>query len=310
MPTEKEFSFPGPASKAISMSKAMTCHRGAQAKPSPHSRAHCHLRSWQILGLVACLLILRLPAPAFAEKVQQLKARGYVNDFAAVLSAQAQQQLTAICTEVDQKAHAQIAVVTIHTLEGLEAAEFANELFQRWGVGHKNDNRGVLILLAVADHKYQIEVGYGLEPILPDGKVGGFGREMLPKLRANDYTGALLRVTSQIAEVIAGDREVILSSTPPEPTLPPPPSGTSPQSQPASRSNVSVLVLGFILLVVFLFLVYITRGQILLWLLLNTLLGSRGGGSWNGGGFGGSGGGGFGGFGGGASGGGGAGGSW
>jgi len=264
-----------------------------------------------LAALVACLILLT-PISLRAEKVEQLNAQGYVSDFAGVLSGQAKQQLTALCTEVDQKTHAQIAVVTIHTLEGLEASEFGNRLFARWGVGHKNDNRGVLILLAIDDHKYWIEVGYGLEPILPDGKVGGFGREMVPKLRANDYTGALLHATSQIAGVIAGDRGVTLNSMPsPGPTVPGtvPPKGAPTHTQPESGLDLSAIVFWLVVLV-FVFLVFITRGRLLWWLLLAILQGSTDGRSRSGGGFGGSGGGSFGGFGGGASGGGGAGGSW
>jgi uncharacterized protein len=178
-----------------------------------------------------------------AEKVKQLRAQGYVNDFAGTLSEQTRQQLTALCTEVEQKTHAQIAVVTIHTLEGLEAADFANRLFQQWGVGHKDDNRGVLILLAVADHKYWIEVGYGLEPILPDGKVGGFGREMVPRLRAGDYNGGVLHLASEIADVIARDRGVALGTMPVSPPQASKPAGRGPGS--ATASVIALLFLVF-----------------------------------------------------------------
>lgn len=253
-------------------------------------------------GALSACLILLAAASLRAEKVDSLKGQGYVNDFAGVLSEQADQQLTALCAEVDQKAHAQIAVVTVHTLEGLEAADFANQLFKQWGVGHQDDNRGVLVLLAVDDHKYWVEVGYGLEPILPDGKVGGFGREMVPSLRAGDYNGGVLHLTSEIADVIARDRGITLSSSPP-------PSETSPQTQARPGPNLSESILWTFLILVFILLMFVTRGRILWWVLFNIMLGSRGGGSRSGGGFGG-GGGGFGGFGGGASGGGGAGGSW
>ena len=69
-----------------------------------------------------------------------------------------------------------------------------------------------LILLAPSEHKYRIEVGYGLEPILPDGKVGDIGEKPCPHLRQNDYGGALLLVTQRIASVIAQDKGVTLDS--------------------------------------------------------------------------------------------------
>jgi len=252
-------------------------------------------------GALSACLILLAAASLRAETVDSLKAQGYVNDFAGVLSEQAKQQLTALCAEVDQKAQAQIAVVAVHTLEGLEAADFANRLFKQWGVGHQDDNRGVLVLLAVDDHKYWVEVGYGLEPILPDGKVGAFGREMVPRLRAGDYNGGLLHLTSEIADVIARDRGITLSSGPP-------PTETSPQTQADTGLNLFASIFWTVVILVFILLMFVTRGRILWWVLLAMFQGSRGGGSRSSGGFGG--GGGFGGFGGGASGGGGAGGSW
>ena len=103
-------------------------------------------------------------------------------------------------------------MVTIKTLEGDTVEDFANHLFQKWGVGYKGTDRGVMVLLATDDHKYWTEVGYGLEPILPDGKVGGFGRSMVPLLRQGNYNGAVVQMVSQIAEVIAQDSHVSLDS--------------------------------------------------------------------------------------------------
>src|SRR5438270_3634998 len=134
--------------------------------------------SLAMLGLCLCVSSL-------AEKPAQLKPRNYVNDFAGVLDQQTQARLNAMCLEVQQKTNAQITVVTVKTLEDEPKEQFANELFKQWGVGKKGTDRGVLILLATQDHEYWTEVGYGLEPILPDGKVGGFGREMVPILRQN-----------------------------------------------------------------------------------------------------------------------------
>jgi uncharacterized protein len=250
---------------------------------------------------------------AAAEKVEQLSPQGYVNDFAGVIDPDSRQRITALCEELDQKADAQLAVVTIHTLEGDTAQNFANRLFEKWGVGPKGKDRGVMVLLAVDDHKYWTEVGYGLEPILPDGKVGGFGRQMLPLLRQNQYGAALLQISSQIAATIAEDRGVTLAQGTPGATPPP---AESPQPSifgiPPALLNLLILLLifGGWRLLAFLFalggLSRSRRGG-----------GYRGGwwigptGGWGGGGYGGSsGGGGFGGFGGGASGGGGAGGSW
>jgi uncharacterized protein len=260
-----------------------------------------------------------------AEPISQLHAANYVNDFAGVLNAATAAQLNDLCRQVDQKAHAQIAVVTIKSTDGQDIVSYAVALYQAWGIGPKSSNRGVLILLAVQDRKYWTTVGYGLEPILPDGKVGGFGREAVPLLRSGDYNGAVSLMTSRVASVIAQDAGVTLEGAQARPVQ---------RNEPTAGAAPVGAVVGFVLLAIFVLVVWalIRRGggsgpggrgsggsgfwPGLLWgLLLSNLSGGRGGsdgGGWGGGGFGGggSGGGDFGGFGGGSTGGGGAGGSW
>jgi uncharacterized protein len=260
-----------------------------------------------------------------AEPISQLHASNYVNDFARVLDEATAAQLNDLCRQVDQKAHAQIAVVTIRSTDGQDIVSYSVALYQSWGIGPKSSNRGALILLAVQDHKYWTAVGYGLEPVLPDGKVGGFGREAVPLLRGGDYNGAVSLMTSRIAAVIAQDAGVTLEGAQ---------ARVVPRNEPTTGGSQAVgAVVFFALLAIFVLvigaLIKASRGSGpggrggggsgfwsgLLWgLLLSNLGGGRGGsggGGWGGGGFGGGGsGGGFGGFGGGSTGGGGAGGSW
>jgi uncharacterized protein len=273
------------------------------------------LSSRNAFRAAACLSLLFFASVAArAEKTDQLKPQGYVNDFAGVLGPSAKAQLAALCTEVDQKAHAQIAIVTVKTLDGVPVEDFTIDLATKWGVGPKQSSSGVMILLAVNDRAYRIEVGYGLEPILPDGKVGGFFREAVPLLRSSDYDGALMLVTRRVADVIAADRGVTLT-------------GASPRPAQGRGTQDHAWTLGQILLLLFaIFVVYaivkgsssgggrFTRGGGSGWW-IGPMIGSGmggGRGGWGGGGFGGGGGGGggFGGFGGGSFGGGGASGSW
>ncbi len=253
------------------------------------------------------LIFIAFSTPhAYAEQVKNLKAQGYVNDFAGVLSASAKEKLTALCTEVDQKTKAQIAVVTVSSLEGETAQQFSLDLAVQWGVGPKEQARGVLILIAPNDHQYFTQVGYGLEPILPDGKVGGFGREAVPLFRQNDYDGAALLMTQRVAAVIAEDSKVSLDAL----------SGaTAPTPQPENQPLPISSIVWLLIVVVFVF--FPMAGFFLRLLFGGTTNSRRGGGTWMGGpwvggGFGGGGfsGGGFGGFGGGGFGGGGAGGGW
>src|SRR6202040_3603020 len=131
------------------------------------------------------------------------------------------------------------------SLDGSDIESYAVDLFKKWGIGSKATNRGVLILLATQDHKYRIEVGCGLEPILPDGKVGGIGREAVPLLRQNDYKGAILLMTSRVADVIAQDAGIQLTSVPQF--------SAPPRDQPdKGLSGKQLLILGIILLIVLL----------------------------------------------------------
>ncbi|HXN73197.1 MAG TPA: TPM domain-containing protein [Candidatus Acidoferrales bacterium] len=277
-----------------------------------HRIANDALRAAAILLVCFGWLLLALGARA-QNGLPKTKPTGYVDDFAGVLSPAAQNLLTGLCTEVDQKAKAQIAVVTVKSLDGKPVEDFAIDLATRWGVGPKQSDRGVLILVATQDHKYWTTVGYGLEPILPDGKVGGFGREAVPYSRDGNYDAALLLMTRRIADVIAQDRGVTLGATT---SLPP--ARTARREQRGNGPSPIFIIL-LIIFLVSLVANFIRRGGGRggrgsgsgWWVgpMIGGMMG--GGGGFGGGGFGGgSGGGGFGGFGGGSFGGGGAGGSW
>jgi uncharacterized protein len=251
--------------------------------------------------LLLCFTPLLLVSKARAEKISDLKPTGYVNDFAGVLSAATRSQLETLCTAVDKQAHAQIAVVTIKTTGDDTIDDFATRLEDKWKVGRKGTDRGLLLIVATEDHKYRFEVGYGLEGILPDGKVGSIGREMVPYLRQGNYDAAITLGTQQVAQVIAKDAGVTLQA----PAM---------QMVP-ERAAHPKLGLRDILLAIFVIFVFISLlrsgssgwGGFLLGMILGNVLGGGGG---RGGFGGGDGGGGFGGFGGGSSGGGGASGSW
>jgi uncharacterized protein len=240
--------------------------------------------------------------PARAESVQDLpQPTNYVSDFAGVLSPDTQTSLNALCAQVDRQAHAQIAVVTIKSLDDEPIENFATALEEKWKVGKKGTDRGLLVIFATNDRKYRFEVGYGLEGILPDGRVGDIGRQMVPYLRQNNYDAAVSLAVQQVAGIIAADAGVTLTAR--TRTY-----AAAPQAQPLSLGEL--LVLGVVVLLVIFFLARF-GGSGLLGFLIGMFLGGGGGGG-RGGGFGGGGGdgGGFGGFGGGSSGGGGASGSW
>jgi uncharacterized protein len=263
--------------------------------------------------LLVVLICIGSAAVSSSQANFPAKPLGYVSDFANALSPATRAQLNALCTEVDQKTKAQIAVVTVTSLNGLAPEDYALQLATKWGVGPKQSNRGVMILWSPSDRKYFTLVGYGLEPILPDGKVGGFGREAVPLFRAGSNDAAITLLTRRVADVIAQDSGVTLSGQP----LPPP---RRARDEGDSKSGLGSLIL----LGLFILFVYAMtkrgggsgRGGSAWW--IGPMIASgMGRGGWGGGGFGGGGGwggggggGGFGGFGGGSFGGGGAGGSY
>jgi uncharacterized protein len=254
--------------------------------------------------LSVALAVIVLAACASAEPVASLKPTDCVNDFAGVLSPATITQLKEMCRQVLEKAQASVVVVTVKSTDGEDIFNYSVDLYQKWGIGQKGKDRGVLILLAVQDRKYYINVGYGLEGILPDGKVGGFGREAVPYLKRGDYDGAVSLLTSRIVDVIAKDAGVEITTSQPR-RIEPLESRPRPQSRQVELSPGKILAI--IALIVFVLVVPPLRR-----LLFYMFLFGGGGGSdrWGGGGGFGGGGGGFGGFGGGSTGGGGAGGSW
>jgi uncharacterized protein len=272
-----------------------------------------------VLALLAIpLLLAAQPDKKTALKdgiSNQLKPAGYVNDFAGIFNVESTRRLNALCETINRQAKAQIAVVTIESLDDADIESFAADLFKQWGIGGKSSNRGVLVLLVVRDRSYRIEVGYGLEPILPDGKVGGFGREAVPALKQGDYNGAAQLLVWHIADTIATDAGVTLG-----PELLPDVSGSQqPATRPATRPPSSdsiptgVILAGLAVLVIILGIAGAIGGWgavfNVLFFILNIVLSSGEGSSGSSSGGFGSGGG-FGGFGGGSSGGGGASGKW
>ena len=246
------------------------------------------VRRYCVLALLVCWFAFR---GLHAEQVDKLPApANYVNDFAHALSPEAERQTDELCAQVEQRAHAQLFVVTIRTLEDEPLEQFANDLFHKWGIGDKKTNRGVLLLLATEEHRGRIEVGLGLEGVITDSIAGRIGRGLRPAIQRNDFNQAVLDGTQELAGVIAADAKVSLENT-----------KDLPAEQRVARRSPGSQLFGFLIIFV-------------LFLLFSRVFGRRGrgyyGGYWGGwggggGGFGGGGGWGGGGGGGGFSGGGG-----
>ena len=254
-------------------------------------------------------LALLFAAAVFPVEVSTLEPQGYVSDFAGVIDAAARADLEQYCRRVEDATGAQMAFVTLSTLEGEPVEDFANSLFRRWGIGQKGQDNGLLLLLVIQDRRSRLEVGRGLEPVITDGTAGALLRQMRPALQANQYGTALGTAARELGQKLANAKGVSI----PE------------QYQPRRRvrEQPSEFPFGFLLiLIVLLFAIgSIGRGGrgrrggggggFLPGLILGSLMNRPRYGGYGGGGFGGyDSGGGFGGFGGGDSGGGGASSNW
>jgi uncharacterized protein len=250
-------------------------------------------------------------APALATDWKSLKPQGYVSDFAGVIDAQSRAELEDYGSRVEQGTGAQLAFVTLNSLEGQPIEDVTIDIFKAFGVGQKKKDNGAMILLSIADRRSRLEVGGGLGGAVTDAMSGLLLEDMRPALRQNQYGAAMIAAAVRIGEAIAKDQGV---------QIPPPQS-----FQRVRRVAPDSIPWPFILFGIFIIISFLRRiggggyrgggggGSFLTGMLLGQLLGGGRGGR-DGGGFGGfdsgGGGGGFGGFGGGSSGGGGASSGW
>lgn len=160
------------------------------------------LRAGVALALVA--------SAGWAVDWKTLRPQGYVSDFARVIDPSSRAQLENYCARVERATGAQMALVTIPTLNGDPIEDVANTIFRAWGVGQKGKNEGIMLLLAIQDRRDRLEVGYGLEPILPDGFDGSILRAMRPALRQGDYGDAMMAAAQTIGDTIAKAKNVSL----------------------------------------------------------------------------------------------------
>jgi uncharacterized protein len=113
--------------------------------------------------------------------------------------------------ELERKTGAEIGILVVNGLDGADEEDYANGVFREWGIGKKGKDNGILLLVAVKDRAMRIEVGYGLEPLIPDGLAGEIrDRQMIPSFRAGNYGQGLLEATARIARIIAASEGVSL----------------------------------------------------------------------------------------------------
>lgn len=253
------------------------------------------MRYGRLFFVVLILFMTAAGAGASDRLLNSLQPRGYVNDFANVIAPAEEQQIEAIIVELKQQTGAEIAVVTIPSLEGGEIDDFTNRLFEKWGIGQRGKDNGLMFLAAMQDRLMRIEVGYGLEGAIPDATAGRIRRDVItPYFKAGRPGQGILAGVAALSLEVAREYGVELTGAVAQVQ-------TSPSSSGEEGLNPVVTL---VLMVIFI--AFAIRHPFLALFLIS---GGRGGGYSSRGGFGG-GGGGFGGFSGGMSGGGGSSGGW
>jgi len=163
----------------------------------------------RLVLLLSALWCATFPAQAVDWKA--LKPQGYMSDFAGVVDAPSRAALEQYGAAIEKATGAQMAFVTLTSLQGEPLEDVANDLFHAWGIGQKSQDNGVLLLLVVQDRRSRLEVGHGLEEILPDGFDGLLLLNMRPELRAGQYGPAMITAAQAIGEVIAKAKNVTVA---------------------------------------------------------------------------------------------------
>ena len=214
-----------------------------------------------------------------------------VVDIAGIIDNNIETKLNRYLRELEKKTGAQMAILTIKSLQGQALEEFSiNIAHDKWKLGQKGKDNGVLMVVSLNDKKYRIEIGYGLEGVLPDSLVGTIGRQYLvPYFKKGDYSTGIYAATVVMANEIARDAGVEITGLP-----------AAKKAYSAKKRAESTSVFGKIfslLFFVIMIIVFIKNPRSFLAFLLLSSMGGRGGhwggsgGGFGGGGFGGGGGG-------------------
>jgi len=151
-------------------------------------------------------LILIVPHAAGAALPQPT---GFVNDFAGVIQPDTRAKLESLLTAVEQKTGVEIAVVTVTSLEERPVEDYAVDLYKTWGIGKKDKDEGVLILVAPNDKRIRIEVGYGLEGALNDAQAGRIIRDtMIPFFKEGNLSRGIVAGTQAVIAVALTEKGI------------------------------------------------------------------------------------------------------
>lgn len=166
--------------------------------------------AWLLLGLHLAFS----PAALAEPKIPPAPTSSiYVQDYAGVLNGETKATINSLGAKLAGATKAQVAVVTVKSIEGAAIEEYALAILRGWGIGDKTLNNGVLMLVAVNDRQSRIEVGYGLEGRLPDAKTGRIQDEyMIPYFQRGDYNAGILQGYKVLVKEAAAEYNVSINT--------------------------------------------------------------------------------------------------
>ncbi len=163
-------------------------------------------------ALCIVFLVVLLSSAALAQEPEIPTLTKHVNDYANVLSDSEESRINALCSEIESNWTVEIAVLTIDTTQSMSIEEYSVKVFEKNGIGKKDKDNGLLIVAAIQDRNWRLEVGYGLEPIITDSTAGKIGRAyLIPYFQQEKYGEGLYNAVDAVAKVIqnSGDDSFI-----------------------------------------------------------------------------------------------------
>lgn len=231
--------------------------------------------------LITCILFLLVSFTALAIDYPAPTSVFYVNDYAGVLDHQTKQYIESTAAALERATAAQVVVVTVSGIDDYALEEYSLGLFRKWGIGDAKKDNGVLILLDVGGRQTRIEVGYGLEGALPDGKTGRIqDTAMSPYFAMGDYSAGIREGFNNIVNEVYNEYGLKDSFVGDQMLV----DDKYGSSEDTYTSISNLVILGIVLALIILDFMF--TGGVVTYSILRTL--SRGGGSSGGGGGGGS----------------------
>ncbi len=208
------------------------------------------LTQWRSNRLLACFIfilatvMMTVAAMAVTPPLPD-KPPGYVVDLAGVITTEQEQRLESLLRDLEQQTTAQMVILTVESLDGRDINSFSLQTAEKWRIGQKEKDNGLLFVVAIGDRKYRFEVGYGLEAVLPDSLLGSLGRQVLvPYFKQGRYGSGISAATGQILRILANHYGVTLAGA-----------NNLPTARKQKNSGIGGLIF-FLFLLAFMLIVY------------------------------------------------------